>query len=175
MSPVWPRSKIAWTGVPHRFRNDFDLSAVKGDGRPQDSKCFADGLDKLRRARALAASVRGPSDWESVIRKHREVLNISLDPPRNETDITQNKKFRQCVFAEVAEVVRKGFAARREKKLRQQERVDTRTRLRSEKAVIYSPRFAFPHFSDRREFAAGHSGEGRESDSGGRAAWASFF
>src|SRR5205823_7469015 len=96
-------------------------------------------------------------------------------PPRNETDITQNKKFRQCVFAEVAEVVRKGFAARREKKLRQQERVDTRTRLRSEKAVIYSPRFAFPHFSDRREFAAGHSGEGRESNSGGRAAWASFF
>jgi len=24
-------------------------------------------------------------------------------PPRNETDITQNKKFRQCVFAALAE------------------------------------------------------------------------
>ncbi|PYU59016.1 MAG: hypothetical protein DMG55_14620 [Acidobacteria bacterium] len=31
-----------------------------------------------------------------------------------------------------AEVVRQGFAARREKKLRQQKRADTRTRLRSE-------------------------------------------
>jgi hypothetical protein len=30
---------------------------------------------------------------------HREVLNISLDPPRNETDITQIKKIRQCVIA----------------------------------------------------------------------------
>jgi len=132
MSPVtavWSRSKIAWTGVPHRFRNDFDLSAVRKDGSPQDSKCFADGVDKLRRERALTASVRGPSDWESVIRKHREVLNIFAGPPRNETDITQNKKFRQCVFAEV---VRQGFAARREKKLRQQKRADTRTRLRSE-------------------------------------------
>jgi len=93
MSPVWPRSKIAWTGVPHRFRNDFDLSAVKGDGRPQDSKCFADGLDKLRRARALAASVRGPSDWESVIRKHREVLNISLDPPETKRILLKTKNF----------------------------------------------------------------------------------
>jgi len=37
-----------------------------------------------------------------LIRKHREVLNISLDPPRNETDITQNKKIRQCVFAALA-------------------------------------------------------------------------
>jgi hypothetical protein len=34
-----------------------------------------------------------------VVRKHREALNISADPPGNETDITQNKKFRQCVIA----------------------------------------------------------------------------
>jgi len=34
-----------------------------------------------------------------LIRKHCEALNISPDPPRNETDITQNKKIRQCVFA----------------------------------------------------------------------------
>jgi len=33
-----------------------------------------------------------------LIRKHCEALNISPDPPRNETDITQNKKIRQCVF-----------------------------------------------------------------------------
>jgi len=96
MSPVtavWPRSKMAWTGAPHRFRNDFDLSAVRGDGSPQDSKCFADGLDKLRRERALTASVRGPSDWESVIRKHREVLNISLDPPETKRILLKTKNF----------------------------------------------------------------------------------
>ncbi len=96
MSPVtavWPRSKIAWTGVPHGFRNDFDLSAVRGDGSPQDSKCFADGLDKLLRERALTASVRGPSDWESVIRKHREVLNISLEPPETKRILHKTKNF----------------------------------------------------------------------------------
>jgi hypothetical protein len=37
------------------------------------------------------------------MRKHREVLNIFPGPPRNETDITQNKIFRQCVIAVRAE------------------------------------------------------------------------
>jgi hypothetical protein len=39
---------------------------------------------------------------------------------------------------------------------------------------IFAP-VCIPHFSDRREFEQGLSGEGRESNSGGRAAWASFF
>ncbi len=70
-----------------------------GDDCPEDTKRFSEGPDKLQSEGAIAASVRGPSDWNSFIRIHREVLNISLDPPRDETDITQNKKIRQCVFA----------------------------------------------------------------------------
>ena len=46
------------------------------------------GVDREVREGASAASVGGPSDWRSVIRKHREALNISADPPGNETDIT---------------------------------------------------------------------------------------
>ena len=175
MSPVtavWPRSKIAWTGVPHSFRNDFDLSAVRGDGRPQDSKCLADGVDKLRRARALAASVRGPSDWESVIRKHREVLNISLDPPETKRILLKTKNF---VNASLLKLSGKDLQLVRRRSFVNKKELIQEPLLRSEKAVIYSPRFAFPHFSDRWEFAAGQSGEGRESNWGGRAAWASFF
>jgi len=71
----------------------------EGDDCPEDTKRFSEGPDKLQSEGAIAASVRGPSDWNSFIRIHREVLNISLDPPRDETDITQNKKIRQCVFA----------------------------------------------------------------------------
>src|SRR6266705_3623703 len=41
-------------------------------------------------------------------------------------------------------VVQKRLRALSEKKLRQQKRIYARTRLRSEKAVIYSPRFAYP-------------------------------
>jgi hypothetical protein len=107
-----------------------------------------------------------------VIRKHREVLNISLDPPETKRILLKTKNF---VNASLLKLSGKDLQLVALKKLRQQKRVDTRTRLRSEKAVIYSPRFAFPHFSDRQEFAAGLSGEGRESNSGGRAAWASFF
>jgi len=54
-----------------------------------------------------------------LIPKHREVLNISLDPPRNETDITQNKKIRQCVFVKLSgkdlqRVARRSFVNKKE-------------------------------------------------------------
>jgi hypothetical protein len=62
------------------------------------TKCSWETMERLCRKGATMASVRVPADWSSLFRKHREVLNISLDPLGNETDITQIKKFRQCVF-----------------------------------------------------------------------------
>jgi hypothetical protein len=61
-------------------------------------------------------------------------------PPRNETDITQNKKIRQCVFVKLPKnnlqlTANRNFA---------EENKDARSRLRPEEAVIYSPRFASP-------------------------------
>jgi hypothetical protein len=75
------------------------------------------------------------------MRKHREVLNIFPGPPRNETDITQNKNFRQCVFTVPQEKDLGHFSA---KKLHGQKIIDARSCLRSEEAVIYSPRFRPP-------------------------------
>jgi len=49
--------------------------------------------------RSSLPSALGPPSWSKCPAKHREVLNISLDPPRNEPDITQIKKIRQCVIA----------------------------------------------------------------------------
>ncbi len=53
---------------------------------------------KLRLQRSSVPSALGPPSWRKGAAMHREVLNISLDPPRNEPDITQIKKIRQCVF-----------------------------------------------------------------------------
>src|SRR6266513_6515198 len=56
-------------------------------------KRFSDGLNTLHREGAITASVRGPSDWKSLIRIHREVLNISLDPPETKRILLKTKKF----------------------------------------------------------------------------------
>jgi hypothetical protein len=40
-------------------------------------------------------SVCGPPNWKFVTARHREVLNIPLDPPGNGPDVTQIKKIRQ--------------------------------------------------------------------------------
>src|SRR6266550_2657681 len=109
-----------------------------------NKKHFSDGLNKLQREGAITASVRGPSDWKSLIRIHREVLNISLDPPETKRILLKTKKFVNASLRRCSGVVQKRLRALSEKKLRQQKRIDARTRLRSEKAVIYSPRFAYP-------------------------------
>jgi hypothetical protein len=54
---------------------------------------------KLQPERPNVPGALGPPSWRRGAAMHREVLNISLDPPRNEPDITQIKKIRQCVFA----------------------------------------------------------------------------
>src|SRR5882724_281444 len=87
------RTKMDW--LPNRdcFKNDFDLSAVTEDGCPCNANIFLAELEKLQRGDATAESVRGPTDWKSVMRKHREVLNISLDPPETERILLKTKKF----------------------------------------------------------------------------------
>lgn len=77
----------------------------------------------------------------------------------------------------VCDAGKKRFGARRAEKLQQQKIIDARSRLRSEEAVIYSPRFVIyiPHFSDRREIRTGPQWGRPRIQLGGRAAWASFF
>jgi hypothetical protein len=57
------------------------------------AKYFSNELEKLQREDAIAESVRGPTNWGSWIRKHREVLNISLDPPETKRILLKTKKF----------------------------------------------------------------------------------
>src|SRR5713101_4386449 len=38
-------------------------------------------------------SVQGPSDWNNIVRRHREVLNISLDPPETKRILLKTKNF----------------------------------------------------------------------------------
>src|SRR6266478_453720 len=88
-----------------------------------------------RPLRATGARRIGEVSYKNIVRP-----STFQRPPRNETDITQNKKFRQCVIAWPSEnslqrAARRTFA---------EENKDTRSRLRPEEAVIYSPRFASP-------------------------------
>src|ERR1700681_4149232 len=49
--------------------------------------------------RCRPASAWSPPSWKKFDAKHREAPTISLDPPGNEPDVTQNGKGRQCVSA----------------------------------------------------------------------------
>jgi hypothetical protein len=75
------------------FRNDCELSAVDGEDWLQTARYFLDEAERLQGEGADAESDRGPPDWKSVIRKHREVLNISLDPPETKRILLKTKKF----------------------------------------------------------------------------------
>src|SRR5260370_12569027 len=75
------------------FRKDFVLSEPRGAICPQNARFFLNELKKLQGKSAIAESVRGPTDWESLKRKHREVLNISLDPPETKRILLKTKKF----------------------------------------------------------------------------------
>jgi len=79
--------------ITERSRKDFDSPATDGDGCPQHTNIFSDGLEKLWEEGAIAGSVRGPTNWVSLIRKHREVLNISLDPPETKRILLKTKNF----------------------------------------------------------------------------------
>src|SRR5260370_10329834 len=92
------RQRINWSPIPHRFKNDFDLSAMGGDNCPKKAKRLSNELEILQRGGAITESVRGPPDWKSLIRKHREVLNISLDPPRTKRILLKTKNFSNAPF-----------------------------------------------------------------------------
>src|SRR6266436_6049561 len=67
----------------------------------------------------------------------------------------------------VCNVAKKRFRACCAEKFQQQEIIDARTRLRSEEAVIYSPRFVSPTSLIAGKFEQGLSGYGRKPPSGG--------
>ena len=126
---------------------------------------------KLQGKRSTPTSVSGPPSWRKVPAKHREVLTITRDPPGNEPDVTQNGKGRQCVSARFAMRRCSGSSvgSRTERKYR-----NATTCLRTEQAMVDSRRLQ-PHCCDSRDCKHNNSGAGRESYSGGRATWASFF
>jgi hypothetical protein len=72
---------------------EFHSPPENGDECPVNKNIFSDELEKLQREGATAESVRGPTNWESWMRKHREVLNISLDPPETKRILLKTKKF----------------------------------------------------------------------------------
>jgi len=90
---------------------------------------------------ASAASVRGPSDWRSVIRKHCEALNIRWTPQKRNGYYSKQifSSMRDC--GELKKLLHDSPGGVVHKKKR-----SARTRLRPEKAVIDSPRFASPTF-----------------------------
>jgi hypothetical protein len=93
-------------GLPQTTkRSRKDLSATNGDDRPQCTNTFWDGPEKLQGEGAIAESVRGPTNWESLIRKHREVLNISLDPPETKRILLKTKFFVNARLRRWAEMI----------------------------------------------------------------------
>jgi hypothetical protein len=139
---------------------------------------------KGQRNRSTPTSAWGPPSWKEIPAKHREVLTIPLDPPGNGTDVTQNGKRRQCVCAGLSLCVSarlQGATPSRtsgasadisgyEANDRECNNLLARGVGCGRLASVCSPAAVIPgvfwHF---------HSGAGRESFSGGRAAWASFF
>src|SRR6266550_1499710 len=125
-------------------------------------KRFSDGLNKLRREGAITASVRGPSDWKSLIRIHREVLNISLDPPQTKRILLKTKNFVNASLRRRPETIKSSF--RKEASSTKKNGCKNPLALRKS-CDIFAP-VCISHFSDRRAFEQGLSGEGRESDLG---------
>src|SRR5882762_644458 len=119
---------------------------------------------------ASAASVRGPSDWRSVIRKHCEALNIRWPPWKRNGYYSKEKisSMRDC--DELKKPLRDspGGIARKKKR-------SARSRLRPEKAVIDSPRFASPTFYFLRIWGVAFVGKARKSALEVSRKWASFY
>src|SRR5713101_6883523 len=93
------RTKTAWSPNRDCFKNGFALSVL--------------GEEKLQREDATAESVRGPTDWKSVMRKLREVLNISLDPPETKRILLKTKKFVNACLRWRREKIWGAFLGRR--------------------------------------------------------------
>jgi hypothetical protein len=136
--------------------------------------------------RCRPSSAWSPPSWKKFGAKHREAPTISLDPPGNEPDVTQNGKGRQCVSAgkflrrtwrcrcnlhdrwiwiEACDRKSGGKTAALHKKKNALALAISCGRL----AAFTAPPFRIQGCMRCR------SGEGREFPSGGRATWASFF
>src|SRR6267142_7073898 len=158
-----------WSEPTPRCGTVRELSVVRrGDG---SQNADSDESRKLQGKGTNAESVRGLADWKSLMRNHREVLNISLDPPETKRILLKTKKFVNASLRWSAEMILNIF--RKEASPAKNNRCKNPLALRKT-CDIFAP-VCIPHFSDHREFEQGLSGEGRESNSGGRAAWASFF
>ena len=82
-----------WSEPTPRCGTVRELSVVRrGDGS-QNADSFSDESRKLQGKGTNAESVRGPADWKSLMRNHREVLNISLDPPETKRILLKTKIF----------------------------------------------------------------------------------
>jgi len=82
-----------WSEFTPRCNTVRELSVVRrGDGS-QNADSFSDESRKLQGEGTNAESVRGPADWKSLMRNHREVLNISLDPPETKRILLKTKIF----------------------------------------------------------------------------------
>src|SRR5260370_13692078 len=157
------RQRINWSPIPHRFKNDFDLSAMGGDNCPKKAKRLSNELEILQREGAITESVRGPPDWKSLIRQHREVINISLDPTRTKRILLKTKNF---VNASLRSAPGNDLKLFRKRSTSAKNKCKNPIELRKSYDIFHP--ICIPHFSDRREFEQGLSGEGRESNSGAR-------
>src|SRR5260370_234615 len=157
------RQRINWSPIPHRFKNDFDLSAMGGDNCPKKAKRLSNELEILQRGGAITESVRGPPDWKSLIRQHREVINISLDPTRTKRILLKTKNF---VNASLRSAPGNDLKLFRKRSTSAKNKCKNPLALRKSYDIFHP--ICIPHFSDRREFEQGLSGEGRESNSGAR-------
>ena len=123
--------------------------------------------------RATPSSASGPPSWRKSEAKHREVLTIPLDPPGNEPDVTQNGKGRQCVSATFAKrATLEKISATKELSWQTKKKCNNALALRvscGRLAAFTAPLFRIQGCTRCR------SEEGRESCSGGRATWASFY
>src|SRR5260370_2275972 len=100
---IWPRSKKDWSRIAHRFRNNFDLSAVSERPlSPEGDMFFGWTGQTIGRGRDRRERPR-PAGLEKFDAKTSRGPQHFTGPPRDETDITQNKKIRHCVFAVLPE------------------------------------------------------------------------
>src|SRR5712692_6319844 len=95
----WLRPKMNWCRITACQRNDSDLSVVRGRRLfPECESLFGRTGNSIGEGRERWERPR-PAGLEKFDTNTSRGPQHFTGPPRNETDITQNKKIRQCVFA----------------------------------------------------------------------------
>jgi hypothetical protein len=119
---------------------------------------------------ASAASVRGPSDWRSVIRKHREALSISADPLETKRILLKTIFFVNACLRWIEKILpfrRARFWSRKKEKCKNP--------LAPGKSCDRLAPVCVPHFLLLEFWGGAFVGKALEIHSGGLAQWASFF